>query len=874
MEFVEPASDFESKSSGNHPVEERRQVRQGHSNRTRTPRAYRFCDAATEALLYFMLIFSPWAFGTTREWAIWVMNIGGYLLGGLVLAKLLIRRNTGYQPARWRVPEIANKSAAEIRPRISLSRLTAALAAFTIVLLSYCLVSALNARATLDHNRFDYVYRDCIKWLPHSYSSSKTWFAFWAYLGLAFSFWATRDWLLGKTRRERHLHNDSGQGNEIDLPRISTRLKRLLWVLSINGALLGVEAILQRLSGTNKLLWWGEPPWNTTPDAQFGVYAYRSNAAQYFNLIWPVSLGLWWELRRSSRNTLKRAARFGGGSHLLLLPFVAIVAASPIISTSRGGAFIAGANGVLAMLIFSCAGRREKWQLRAAIPLICVLTLGLGGYLGWAQLTKRLSLDVPIITQPTDYKIGTNDLTLRCSFLVPAANSSHPQGLIGLSESEIQLEMVPNSLQMFVTTDGSLRVRLYGNDITNTVEKSVNHFIADYHGQSVEVEAARSSDLTVFINGKRADVTQASTGTPPGWNSPVASAYLWVGRLYGSEYIFEGPIRAATFFNWALDESKIQSIRQSGLGDSERIKAKPVHFEDVSEILKPGALNSDGTSVIGNVDNINGSDGWLKIERTVVPGPLALQPMDPRFNLTPGKTVRVTFSVYNPNESACYIASSWNGFFGKPQLVPAKSSRTITDLYSSNATPGNFGIAITDSLREVRRDVAVGQSFYVRDLMFEQIGAVVDLDLSWKLRAGLLTGHLGGRTEIYNIARRMAQDYPAFGTGPGTFASLYKFYRDQSNQNWAAYAHNDWLETRITFGWVGVGLILSLLLLVFARWFAGGGIPMGWPFVAMMWLALGGCLIHARFDFPFQIHSLVFLFLIECAILFSCSRKL
>ena len=34
-----------------------------------------------------MLIFSPWAFGTTREPAIWVMNIAGYLLGGAVLTE-------------------------------------------------------------------------------------------------------------------------------------------------------------------------------------------------------------------------------------------------------------------------------------------------------------------------------------------------------------------------------------------------------------------------------------------------------------------------------------------------------------------------------------------------------------------------------------------------------------------------------------------------------------------------------------------------------------------------------------------------------------------------------------------------------------------
>jgi len=34
-----------------------------------------------------------------------------------------------------------------------------------------------------------------------------------------------------------------------------------------------------------------------------------------------------------------------------------------------------------------------------------------------------------------------------------------------------------------------------------------------------------------------------------------------------------------------------------------------------------------------------------------------------------------------------------------------------------------------------------------------------------------------------------------------------------------------------------------------------------------------GCLVHAGFDFPFQVHSIAFLFVVECAILFTVSRR-
>jgi hypothetical protein len=47
----------------------------------RTPQAYRVCDGITEGLLYAMVIFTPWAFGTTQAWSIWAMNIAAYIVG-------------------------------------------------------------------------------------------------------------------------------------------------------------------------------------------------------------------------------------------------------------------------------------------------------------------------------------------------------------------------------------------------------------------------------------------------------------------------------------------------------------------------------------------------------------------------------------------------------------------------------------------------------------------------------------------------------------------------------------------------------------------------------------------------------------------------
>jgi len=76
------------------------------AGRTRALRAgdvliYRVCEDITEALVYLMVVFSPWAFGTTQPWSIWTMNVAGYSLGALLIAKLAIRQVKGYRPPRW-----------------------------------------------------------------------------------------------------------------------------------------------------------------------------------------------------------------------------------------------------------------------------------------------------------------------------------------------------------------------------------------------------------------------------------------------------------------------------------------------------------------------------------------------------------------------------------------------------------------------------------------------------------------------------------------------------------------------------------------------------------------------------------------------------
>ena len=392
----------------------------------------------------------------------------------------------------------------------------------TVLILAYCLTSALNARATFIRSEFRFAYHDYLPWLPHSYDSISTWRSFWNYLALALAFWAVTDWIVGGAALERSEARGKQSRGEIGA-FLPARLRRLLWILCANGALLALEGILQRTSGTGKLLWLVEPHIHKDAATQFGPYAYRSNAAQYFTLLWPVAVGFWWLQHRASRFQLRPRS-----THHLLLPCAMLMAACPLLSLSRAGAII-GLAGIVAASAILALGQRTSWKEKLGLLLFLGAVLFLAWYAGWLDLAKRLN----------------------------------------------------------------------------------------------------------------------------------------------------------------------------------------------------------------------------------------------------------------------------------------------------------------------------------------------QLDRDWD----------PSRLQLWRLAVQTIRDFPTFGTGPGTFEPLAQFYLDPQNPHWMAQLHNDWLETIVTFGFSGFTLILLALLAIFSRWFIGGGIPAHRVFVMFLWLALGGCLIYSVVDFPMQIYSILFLFLLLCSVVSCLSRK-
>lgn len=352
---------------------DRPEAQQVSSAQSGTGWLYGAVDRLSGFWLLASLILGPWLFGTTENWSVWTLNVIGYWCGLLLLVKWWFR---------WRSGALAVEAITLARRREELGGRLAVrgLAVLTIAVLLFCLISALNARATFHPGEQIFYYHSHVRWLPFTYDSIRTWQAFWNYLALACYFWALRDWLLHPRKPVT-----PEEAMPVSLP---PRFQALLWTIAVNATVLTLIGIFQKLSGADKLLWVRET-YMGRADYMFASFAYRGNAAEYLNLAWPAIIALWWASREKARQTAWDSRKIGGGAHLLLLPCAIITASGPMITLNRSGALILFGGLAVTLFVFFSTGK-GTWKTRCAILFVSLSVLAFGGALAWEELAPRL----------------------------------------------------------------------------------------------------------------------------------------------------------------------------------------------------------------------------------------------------------------------------------------------------------------------------------------------------------------------------------------------------------------------------------------------------------------------------------------------------
>ena len=494
-----------------------------HRSRNRAPKPYRWADIGTEALIYFTIVFGPWAFGTVHDWAITIMNLANYGIGLLLLAKWGIRWKTGYQPARW---TSQSKNGEENAP-LKRDWRTKTVGFLTLYMLGYILISILNARSTYnwDFNFFEYE-ETYIKWLPHTYDKAATIQSLCNFLGLACCFWGVRDWVLGKTRTERMestSEEDDSQHmfqEEIAVPSIPNRLKKLLWLLCISGGLLALIGLVQRLDGTAKLLWILERERFGSPTQGFGPFGYRGNGASYINMILPLAVGFLIWMMQYAKSVRMKTGRKSGESHFTLIPAICMMIAAPFISLSRGGFVVLGYMLLMGITWVLFNRNLLKGRQKAGLGIILLMGIGLSYYIGWKPLLKRLnSQNLWYETQIEAPNYG-DKITYISDLPAPPYDRDHTLFMITDSQSG---KFRKSYFQANLYKNGTLRALLYDYSTKSHIYTTYTNLTEVLESGSLELEITRNSEGIKSIANETAliGIEKRSGKNPPTWNHPV-----------------------------------------------------------------------------------------------------------------------------------------------------------------------------------------------------------------------------------------------------------------------------------------------------------------------------------------------------------------
>lgn len=260
---------------------------------------HNFLEKLLESLIYYTIIWGPWAYGCTTTWAVVVLTISNYSIG---LISILIRFI--YREPQPKAREVTDcKFIKKFKIRLRRIPIRSGLTILTtIYIVAYLVISILNYRARYNDSLHYFIFNEnYVKWLPHTYDLINTVQYLFIFLGFVF-FYIGLKTLLSKNQ-------------VFPFSRVT---KRLLYLITINTAVLVLYSIA--LSDHNTL--------NTS--VGFGPFVYRTNAASYINIVLPLSVGF--------LICLCEARQFNKSSiHVLLIPLTTIILIGPIASLSRLG---------------------------------------------------------------------------------------------------------------------------------------------------------------------------------------------------------------------------------------------------------------------------------------------------------------------------------------------------------------------------------------------------------------------------------------------------------------------------------------------------------------------------------------------------------
>ncbi len=167
------------------------------------------------------------------------------------------------------------------------------------------------------------------------------------------------------------------------------RLKKTATLIVCLGVLIGVEAIIQKLTSPDAIYWFR----STSNSLPLGPWVYKNHFAGFMEMLFPITIALFLFYRprvvydKSFREKFISAMTMPGANRYLLLGTGAILmAVSILLSVSRGG-IITLSIAFLFFTLFSArtlADYRTRWAVILTVLVVLMIT-----WLGWQPIIDK-----------------------------------------------------------------------------------------------------------------------------------------------------------------------------------------------------------------------------------------------------------------------------------------------------------------------------------------------------------------------------------------------------------------------------------------------------------------------------------------------------
>jgi O-antigen ligase/Tfp pilus assembly protein PilF len=303
-------------------------------------------------LVYFLLVFTPLAFGTVEPWSYAMMETA-IAVAALFYLTSLLRKNAPL----YRVPGIL--------PLI----LLLGFILLQLIPLPAPIVNIISPKAFEIHNTASYLTGMPAPLMPLSIHPRTTLIELLRFCSYVLFYVLTVQML----------------GEKI-------RLKQTAWLVLVFGALLSFFSILEQYLAGDALFWFWDSPPNSTG---FGPYVNRNHFAGLMEMIFPIALSLFffYRPRTGSRSLFKALVEMlsqeKANIHILIGGASLLIITSIFLSISRGGII----SICLSLFFFTYAlSKHRVTRKNTGFVLVLFILVGLSiGWFGWGPIVERFS---------------------------------------------------------------------------------------------------------------------------------------------------------------------------------------------------------------------------------------------------------------------------------------------------------------------------------------------------------------------------------------------------------------------------------------------------------------------------------------------------